>query len=315
MEIKVASKGAALPRGSGGSVEPSEPFRCGAIAVIGRPNVGKSTLVNALVGERITITSRKPQTTRHRVRGILTTRDAQYVFVDTPGFQTEHRNALNRWLNRGVRLALEEVDTAVLVIEAGRFTAADREVLARVRKHIPLVLAVNKIDRIARDRLLAFLEGVAPEANFAAVVPLSAERRRNTGELLKVLRGFLPAQPAIYGKNEFTDRSERFLAAERIREKLFRLLGDEVPYGASVVIDKFEQTGVLRRIFATILVEKKTQRRIVVGSGGSKLKAVGSSARVELEKLFGGKVYLELWVKVRSGWTDDETMLASLGYE
>ncbi len=293
---------------------PGNAFRCGAIAVIGRPNVGKSTLVNALVGERITITSRKPQTTRHRIRGILTTADAQYIFVDTPGFQTRHRGALNRAMNRSVRLALEEVDAALLVVEAGPLTDADRDVLERVPAKTPLVLAVNKIDRLDRQQLLPLLQRLAREREFAALVPISAERRRNLKELLKALRERLPQQPAIYGEDDLTDRDERFLATERVREKLFRLLGDEVPYGATVVIERFEEIGTLRRIYLSIVVEKEGHKAIIIGTGGAKLKAIGSTARKELEALFGGKVYLEVWVKVRGGWTEDENMVARFGY-
>jgi GTP-binding protein Era len=291
------------------------PFHCGSVAVIGRPNVGKSTLVNALVGERVTITSRKPQTTRHRIRAILTTGDAQYVFVDTPGFQTRHRNALNRTMNRGVRIALEEVDVALLVVEAGAFTEADREVLERVPRSTPVVVALNKIDRLPRERLPQRLDKVSRERDFAALVPIAAERGLNTGELLKALRKLLPSQPAMYPEDELTDRNERFLAAERIREKLFRLLGDEVPYGASVVIEKYEETPALRRIFASIVVEKDGHKAMVIGAGGAKLKAIGTAARHDLERLFDAKVYLEIWVKVRSGWTEDEGMVARLGYD
>jgi len=304
----------ALERRAAAKSGPAEPFRCGAIAVIGRPNVGKSTLVNALVGERITITSRKPQTTRHRIRGILTTPDAQYIFVDTPGFQTRHRGALNRAMNRSVRLALEEVDAALLVVEAGPLTEADRDVLERVPAQTPLVLAVNKIDRLDREQLPPLLQRLARERDFAALVPVSAERRRNLRELLKALRGLLPRQPAIYGEDDLTDRDERFLATERVREKLFRLLGDEVPYGATVIIERFEETPKLRRIYVSVVVEKEGHKAIIIGAGGAKLKAIGSAARKELEALFGGKVYLEVWVKVRGGWTDDENMVARFGY-
>jgi GTP-binding protein Era len=295
-------------------------FRCGAVAVIGRPNVGKSTLVNALVGERVTITSRRPQTTRHRIRGILTTGDAQYVFVDTPGFQTRHKNALNRLMNRGVRIALEEVDVALLVVEAGAFTDADREVLERVPGTTPVVLALNKIDRLPRERLPQRLQLAARERDFAAIVPIAAEKGRNTTELLKALRKLLPLQPAIYAEDELTDRNERFLAAERIREKLFRLLGDEVPYGATVIIDKYEEETkkdgtALRRIFASIVVDKDAHKAMVIGAGGAKLKAIGTAARKDLEKLFDSKVYLEVWVKVRSGWTEDAGMISRMGYD
>jgi GTPase len=289
-------------------------FRCGAIAVVGKPNVGKSTLVNALVGARLSITSSKPQTTRHRIRGIATSKDAQYIFVDTPGFQSRHRSVLNRLMNRGVRQALQEVDAALLVVEAGRFEQADRDVLARVPKGIPLVLAVNKTDRVGREQLVPFLKSVAQERDFAALVPVSAAKRKNLAELLKALRAHLPAGAAIYAEGEFTDRNERFLAAERIREKVFRQLGDEVPYGAGVVIDKFEQQGRLRRIYATIIVEKGSHKAIVIGAKGAKLKEIATAARKDLETLFDGKVYLEIWVKVREGWLDDENMLARSGY-
>jgi GTP-binding protein Era len=303
--------------------EPAKPaddvaagaFRCGAIAVVGRPNVGKSTLVNTLVGERLSITSRKPQTTRHRIRGILTTADAQYIFVDTPGFQSRHRSALNRLMNRGVRQALEEVDVALLVIEAGRFDAEDRDILAKIPKGMTTVLAVNKIDKIERPALLEFLQKVGAEASFSDIVPMSAARRKNTVEVLKALRTHLQEGPPVYAEDEFTDRNERFLAAERVREKLFRLLGEEVPYGATVIIDKFEHEGRLRRIFATIVVDKDSHKAMVIGAKGAKLKEIGSEARKELETLFGGKIYLELWVKVRSGWTDDESQITRLGYE
>ncbi len=296
-------------------VKHAEAFRCGAVAVIGRPNVGKSTLVNALVGERISITSAKPQTTRHRIRAILTDANAQYVFVDTPGFQTRHRSVLNKMMNQGVRQALEEVDAILLVVEAGRFGEEDKRLLAMVPQGIPLLLAVNKMDRLRREQLVPFLQQIAAEAAFAEIVPVSAEKKRNLPELLGALRGYLPEQPAIYAPEELTDRSERFLAAERIREKLFRLLGEEVPYGTTVVIEKFETEGKLRRIFASIVIEKDSYKPIVIGTGGSKLKAIASGARTDLERLFGGKIYLEVWVKVRSGWTDDAASLASLGYE
>lgn len=293
----------------------AEAFRCGAIAVIGRPNVGKSTLVNALVGERISITSAKPQTTRHRIRAILTASDAQYVFVDTPGFQTRHRTVLNKMMNQGVRQALEEVDAILLVIEAGRFGDEDKKLLALVPPGVPLLLAVNKMDKLRREQLIPFLHQAPSEAAFAEIIPVSAEKKRNLAELLRALRGYLPEQPAIYAAEELTDRSERFLAAERIREKLFRLLGEEVPYGTTVVIEKFETEGRLRRIFASIVIEKDSYKPIVIGAKGAKLKMIASGARTDLERLFGGKIYLEVWVKVRSGWTDDAASLASLGYE
>ena len=295
--------------------EREDGFRCGEVAIIGRPNVGKSTLLNALVGERISITSRKPQTTRHRIRGILTTPDAQFVFVDTPGYQTEHRNALHRLMNRGVAQAIGEVDCVLLVVEAGRFLDADRRLLKRVPASIPLLLVVNKTDRTSRGELLPYLQEAAGEGAFTEIVPVSAERRRGLKELLRTLRKYLPAQAPMFAEDELTDRGERFLAAEFIREKLFRLLGDEVPYGSSVVIEKFEEGPKLRRIHASIVVEKEGHKAIVIGAGGEKLKRVASAARLDMERLFDGKVYLEVWVKVRGDWSDDAQMLKSMGYE
>ena len=290
-------------------------FRCGAVAIIGRPNVGKSTLLNALVGARVSITSRKPQTTRHRIRGILTTPDAQFVFVDTPGYQVEHRNALNQFMNRGVGQAIGEVDCVLLVVEAGRFLDADRRLLKLVPAGVPLLLVVNKIDRTAREKLLPFLQETAAHAPFAEIVPVSAERRRGLKELLRTIRKFLPEQAPMFAEDEFTDRDERFLAAELIREKLFRLMGDEVTYASSVIIEKFEEDPSLRRIHAAIVVDKEGHKPIVIGAGGEKLKRIATEARMEMQRLFGGKVHLEVWVKVRGGWTDDARALKNLGYE
>jgi len=290
-------------------------FRCGSIAIIGRPNVGKSTLLNALVGARVSITSRKPQTTRHRVRGILTTVDTQFVFVDTPGYQMEHRNALNQWMNRGVGQAIGEVDCVLLLVEAGRFLDADRRLLKLIPANVPLLLVVSKTDRTAREKLVPFLQEAAAQAPFAEIVPVSAERRRGLKELLRTIRGFLPEQSPMFAQDEFTDRDERFLAAELIREKLFRLMGDEVPYGSSVIIEKFEEEGSLRRIHAAVVVDKEGHKPIVIGAGGEKLKRIATEARMDMQRLFGGKVHLEVWVKVRGGWTDDTRALKNLGYE
>ncbi len=290
-------------------------FRCGAIALVGRPNVGKSTLLNALIGQKLSITSGKPQTTRHRIRGVLTTDETQFVFVDTPGYQNKHKSELNRVMNRNVHHALGEVDVAALVVEAGRYGPEDRALLQLMPKKVPLLLVVNKADRLDRPEMLKFLAEVGVEAEFAAIIPVSAQKRRNLPELLKVFRSYLPEQPPMFDSDDLTDRSERFLAAERIREKLFRLLGDEVPYGASVTIEKFEIEGRLRRIYASIVVDKDGHKAIVIGKGGETLKRVATGARIELEKLFDGKVYLEVWVKVRSGWADDAAALKRLGYE
>jgi GTP-binding protein Era len=290
------------------------PFRCGAIALIGRPNVGKSTLLNALLGQKISITSRKPQTTRHSLRGVLTTANAQFVLIDTPGFQTRYRGALNRALNRSVCSVLEAVDVVVLVVEAGQFGAGDRAVLKLTPAGPALFLVVNKIDAIEPSRLPAFLKQVAGEAGFDEIVPVSARRRKGLEELLRTLERYLPEQPAIHSADEITDRNERFLAAEFIREKLFRYLGEELPYGADVEIEKFEELQGVRRIYASIVVEKKAHKAIVIGARGSKLKEIATAARLDMEKLFGGKVYLETWVRIRGGWTDDEAALRRMGY-
>jgi GTPase len=289
--------------------------RCGTVALIGRPNVGKSTLLNALVGQKLSITSRKPQTTRHRIRGVLTMPDAQYIFVDTPGFQTRHRGALNRIMNRGVKGVLEEVDVAVLVTEAGRFGPEDRAVLKLVPPSVRLILVPNKIDRIERETLVPWLKKTAAEADFAEIVPVSAQKRKGLDELLRALGRHLPEQPPLFAGDEITDRNERFFAAELVREKLFRLLGEELPYGSSVAIESFEEVGNLRRIHAAIIVDKDSHKAMVIGARGEKLKEIGTAARIDMEKLFGGKVYLEVWVKVRRGWTDSESALKSLGYD
>jgi GTPase len=291
-----------------------EPFRCGAIALMGRPNVGKSTLLNALLGQKLSITSRRPQTTRHSIRGILTTPRAQFIFVDTPGFQTRHSGALARSMNRKVRGTLDEVDVALLVVEAGRFGAEDRALLKLMPASVPLFLAVNKIDRTTPAELLPFLQKTAAEAQFAEIVPVSAVKRKGLAELLRALERYLPEQAAIHAEDEVTDRNERFLASELLREKLFRSLGAELPYGAGVEIERFEEKGSLRRIHATIVVEREGHKAIVIGTRGDKLKQISTAARIDMEKLFGGKVYLEVWVKVRRGWTDDEAALRRLGY-
>ena len=290
------------------------PFHCGTIALIGRPNVGKSTLLNALVGQKLSITSRKPQTTRHALRGVLTTPTAQFIFVDTPGFQSRHRSALNRAMNRSVLAALESVDVSALVVEATRFGAEDRALLRLAPPGTPLVLAVNKIDLTDAGSLLPFLKKAEKEAEFSEIVPVSARRRKGLDELLRALERHLPEQPAIHAEDDLTDRNERFLAAELLREKLFRHLGDELPYGAGVEIEKFEEQGALRRIHAAVIVEKESHKAIVIGSRGEKLKEIATAARLDMERLFGGKVFLQVWVRVRGGWTEDEAAVRRLGY-
>ena len=291
-------------------------IRSGYVAIVGRPNVGKSTLLNRLVGEKISIVSRKAQTTRHRITGILSTGDAQYVFVDTPGFQTKFSNALNRAMNRGVTQTLNDVDVVFFVVEAGRFDAKDKAVVRLLPPDRPIILVVNKTDQIKeRNALLPFLGEVAAAHDFAAVVPVSATKGRQTEQLLAEARKHLPNNGLMFPEDELTDRSERFLAAEYVREKLFRLLGDELPYATTVEIEKFEVEGSLRRIYAAIVVDRDSHKAIVIGKGGETLKRIASEARQDMERLFGDKVYLEVWVKVKSGWTDDERLLKSLGYE
>ncbi|GBG01529.1 GTPase Era [Azospira sp. I13] len=291
-------------------------IRSGYVAIVGRPNVGKSTLLNRLVGEKISIVSRKAQTTRHRITGILTNDDAQYVFVDTPGFQTEHTNALNRAMNRGVTQTLADVDVVLFVIEAGRFDAKDKAVLKLLPEDRPVILVVNKVDKIAeKEKLLPFLAEVTAERSFTAVVPVSATKGKQLEQLLAEARQYLPHEELLYAEDELTDRSERFLASEYIREKLFRLLGDELPYATTVEIEKFEVEGNLRRIYAAIVVDRDGHKAIVIGKGGETIKRIATEARQDMEKLFDGKVYLEVWVKVKSGWNDDERLLRSLGYE
>lgn len=291
-------------------------FRTGFVAIVGRPNVGKSTLLNRLIGQKISIVSSKAQTTRHRVTGILTNDDAQFVFVDTPGFQTQHRNALNRSMNRTVSQVLSDVDLVFFVIEAGRFGDDDSKVLEVMPADARVVLVINKVDQLKdKSRLLPFIAEIQGLRDFLEVVPLSAERGSNVDALVKAATALLPEGAPMYDEDEITDRSERFLAAEFLREKLFRLLGDELPYGIAVEIEKFETEGKLRRIHAAVIVDKAGHKGIVIGKGGEKLKRIASEARVELERLFDGKVFLEVWVKVKSGWADDERALKSLGYE
>lgn len=291
-------------------------LRSGQIAIVGRPNVGKSTLLNQLVGEKVSIVSQRAQTTRHRIMGILTKPDAQYVFVDTPGFQTRHGNALNRGMNRGVRQALAEVDVVLFVVEAGRFDDRDRAVRQLVPVDSPVIIVVNKIDQVKdKTQLLPYLARLATEGDFAAIVPVSAMRGAQLDALLAETRKHLPNQEFLFAEDEITDRSERFLAAEYIREKLFRLIGDELPYGAAVEVEKFVVDGALRRISAAILVDREGHKSIIIGKGGEIVKRIASEARQDMERMFDGAVFLEVFVKVKSGWADDERMLKTLGYD
>ena len=295
--------------------EKASPHRAGHVAIVGRPSVGKSTLLNALVGARISITSKKPQTTRHRITGVRSDADVQFVFVDTPGWQTQHRSRLNDRLNRAVRDALADVDATVLVVDAARITGQDRDVLKLLPAGVPVIVALNKIDVLTDKRsLLPRIAEIAKLRDFAAIVPVSAERGTDLEALARAIADVLPEGPALYPEDDVTDRDERFLAAEFIREKIFRQLGDEVPYGTAVQIESFEHEGDLRRIRATILVDKPSQRAIMIGEGGTRMKAIATKARLDMEQLFGGKVFLDVWVRVKRGWSDSDAMLTRLGY-
>lgn len=300
--------------------------RCGLIAIVGRPNVGKSTLLNALVGQKISITSRKAQTTRHRITGIRTLADeqgggTQYVFVDTPGFQTRHTRALNKSLNKTVLGAIGGVDLVLFVVEAGNFNLADAKVLSLLPPGTPAILVANKLDTVHRRAEIApWLKSMQERHPFAEFVPMSAKNPRDVARLLEICAGYLPEQAWWYAPDELTDRSERFLVSEVVREKLFRLTGDELPYTSTVVIDHFKEEksrahGRMLRLAASIVVERESHKAMVIGQGGERLKRIGSEARLELEKLLQAKVFIELWVKVRSGWADDEARLRSFGYE
>ncbi len=290
--------------------------RCGHVAIIGRPNVGKSTLVNRLVGQKFSITSRKAQTTRHRLLGIKTTADAQVVYVDTPGLHAGSGRALNRYMNRAASTALVGVDLILFLVEAGKWTDGDSHVLDRLAEaQAPVVVAVNKVDRVNdKQVLLPFLDELSRRGEFLEVVPISALRGTNTDRLEEILIDALPETAALYDEDQFTDRSERFLAAELVREKLTDRLGQELPYRLSVEIEAFQADADMLRIGAVIWVERSSQKGIVIGRQGRLLKAVGSDARKDMEALFERKVFLELWVKVKEGWSNDEQALQRLGY-
>lgn len=294
----------------------TSPFRCGYIAIVGRPNVGKSTLMNALIGAKVSITSRKAQTTRHRITGIQTKDQTQFVYVDTPGFQTRHSNALNRTLNRTVTNTLTAADVILMIIEAGTFGPADQQVLDLLPKKVPCILVINKSDRV-KDKaiLMPFAQKVMAAYPFTAVVPVSATLKFQLDSLEREIRNYLPEGDPIFDEDDITDRSEKFLATEIVREKLFRFVGDELPYTSTVVMEKFEQEGNLRRVFVAILVDRDGHKSMVIGNKGARLKEISSQSRQDMEKLFGGPVYLEIWVKVKSGWADNEAGLRAYGYE
>lgn len=297
------------------SEEITRSHRAGNVAIVGRPNVGKSTLLNRLVGAKISITSDKPQTTRQQITGIVTRPGAQVVFVDTPGYQTGHDSALNRSMNRSVAAGLQGVDVAVWVVEALICDERDEAIAGLLRRDMPVILVVNKTDTIKdKKRLLPFIAKLAAVRNFAAVIPISAAKGWQVSDLLDTIVPLLPEGPPLHEADDITTVNERFLAAELLREKLFRLLGDELPYATTVEIEQFKEEGILRSIQASIVVDREGQKAIVIGKGGQKLKVIATEARRDMERLFGGKVFLEVWVKVRRGWADSDASLRRFGY-
>lgn len=301
----------------GKTVDSPADFRCGYVAIVGRPNVGKSTLLNHILGQKLSITSRKPQTTRHRILGIVTRNNTQTVYVDTPGIHGEERKAINRYMNRAATAALRDVDLVLFVVDALKWTPDDELVMQKIKAvSVPVLLVINKVDEIPdKDVLLPRIEELTKLYGFAEVVPVSALGGHNVSQLQEIVAKRLPLSPPFFREDQITDRSPRFLAAEIVREKVMRQLGDEVPYELTVEIEEFKQEGKLKRISALILVERDGQKAIVIGDGGQRLKRIGTDARLDMEKFFGGKVMLSLWVKVKGGWSDDERALKSLGYD
>jgi GTP-binding protein Era len=291
-------------------------MKTGTVAIVGRPNVGKSTLLNQVVGAHVAITSRKAQTTRHRLLGVRTEGDTQYQFVDTPGFQTQHKNALNRAMNRTVSQVAAEVDVAVMVIDAHGWDERDDPVLELIPATVPVILALNKVDKLPdKSQVALVLAAAAQKRDFSALVPISASKGTQVRALLGEIRKHLPEGEPMFGEDDITDRPERFLAAELVRERIFRLMGDELPYTIAVDIETFTVEGSLRRIAATIYVDKPQHKAMVIGEKGATLKRIGTEARHAMEELFGSKVFLELWVKVKSGWADSDAALRLLGYK
>ncbi len=294
----------------------SSVTRSGLIAIVGRPNVGKSTLMNRILGEKLSITSRKPQTTRHRLLGIKTTGSAQFVYVDTPGIHSSAETAMNRYLNRAATGSMDDVDVVLFVVDGEKWSEEDEAVLDLLKgQRAPVVAVVNKVDQIGnKELLLPLMESLSDRFPFSAIVPLSALKGKGVAELEETLESLLPEGGHFYSEDQITDRSERFLVAERIREKLTRQLGQELPYALTVEIEQFKEEGNVTEIAAVIWVEREGQKGIVIGKKGARLRSVGKEAREELEQLLGRKIFLQLWVKVRAGWSDDDRALQSLGY-
>ncbi|KKN04340.1 hypothetical protein LCGC14_1098490 [marine sediment metagenome] len=292
-------------------------FRSGYIAIIGRPNVGKSTLINRILGQKLCITSRRPQTTRHRILGIKTTEKGQFIYVDTPGIHSDGAKAMNRYMNRAAAASIDDVDVVLFVVEGLKWTEEDKRVLSKIQQDArsPVILVLNKVDKLSdKSALLPQIQELAPQFDFAAVVPISARKGMNTDLLEQEIVKLMPQGEMIFDEDQLTDRSSRFLAGEIVREKLFRYLGQELPYSITVEIEQFEEEEGMYRIGAVVYVERSGQKSIVIGKKGEQLKLIGKDARVEMEQLFDCKVFLQIWVKVREGWSDNERMLKNLGY-
>jgi len=293
-------------------------FKSGYVAIIGRPNVGKSTLINRILGQKLCITSRRPQTTRHRILGIKTTEQSQLIYVDTPGIHSDDKRAMNRYMNRAAASSIDDVDVILFVIDGMNWTDEDDKVLERLKTsaQAPVILVINKMDKLAdKEVMLPHIEKLSAQYDFTNVFPISARRGMNVEQLEQSIEQLMPEGELIFPEDQLTDRSSRFLAAELVREKLFRHLGQELPYSITVEIEQFDDEDGLYRIGAVIYVERDGQKSIVIGKKGDLLKSVGKDARIEMESLFGCKVFLRLWVKVREGWGDNERMLKNLGYK
>ncbi|MBC2768663.1 GTPase Era [Pusillimonas minor] len=294
----------------------STPFRCGFVAIVGRPNVGKSTLANALIGSKISIVSRKAQTTRHRINGVLTRDHEQFVFVDTPGFQTRHGGAMNRMMNRVVTQALADVDVVLHVVEAGKWSEGDAQLLPLLPKGNKTILVISKVDSLKdKNAMFAFVSKLTAQFPYSAVVPVSAVKSVQLDTLLDEIATRLPEGEPMFEADALTDRPVRFIAAELIREKIFRLVGDELPYGCTVVIEQWEEEGRSVKVAACIVIERESHRPILLGAGGMHMKRIATEARQDIEKLLDKPVFLEIYIKVRKGWSDREAALRDLGYE
>lgn len=295
----------------------SNNFKCGYVAIIGRPNVGKSTLLNHILGLKLCITSRKPQTTRHQILGVKTLKEAQFIYVDTPGIHDQSKKAINRYMNKVANSVINDVDVLLFLVQSTGWTEADQMVLGKLESvNAPVVLVVNKVDKLDdKEKLLPFLQQASQKFAFKNIVPISAKNGKNVDTLEKIVVDLLPEKPAFFQEDQFTDRSVRFLVAEFIREKLVRELGNELPYQTAVDIEKYQEKPNITDIHAVILVETKGQKAIIIGNKGNRLKSIGTKARKDIEELLGKKVFLQLWVKVKSGWSDSETALRGLGYE